>query len=125
MLVEDNKVNQMVALGLLKKLGYECEVAINGLEALEKVQQQQFDLILMDMQMPVMDGLTATKKIRELDHPSSNTPIIAVTANAMAEDLKSCFEAGMNDHLGKPFNKQDLQDYIERHIAQHQSKMGI
>ena len=125
LLVEDNKVNQMVALGLLKKLGYECEVAINGLDALEKVQQQQFDLILMDMQMPVMDGLTATKKIRELDHPSSNTPIIAVTANAMAEDLKSCFEAGMNDHLGKPFNKQDLQDYIERHIAQHQSKIAI
>lgn len=116
LLVEDNKVNQMVAVGLLKKLGYSCHIANNGEEALAAVEAEVFDLILMDMQMPVMDGVTATQKIRRLDHPSASTPIVAVTANAMPEDLNACLDAGMNDYLCKPFNKTDLSDKIEKYL---------
>ncbi|TVQ72747.1 MAG: response regulator [Oceanospirillales bacterium] len=117
LLVEDNKVNQMVAVGLLKKLGYSCTIANNGAEALDLVEAELFDLILMDMQMPIMDGVTATKKIRQLDHPSALTPIIAVTANALPEDLKACLDAGMNDYLSKPFSKKDLSDRIEKYLS--------
>ena len=117
LLVEDNKVNQMVAVGLLKKLGYTCSIANNGAEGLALAETELFDLILMDMQMPVMDGVTATEKIRQLDHPSASTPIIAVTANALPEDLKACLDAGMNDYLSKPFSKKDLSDIIEQHLA--------
>ncbi|QEW07354.1 ATP-binding protein [Nitrincola iocasae] len=112
LLVEDNKVNQMVATGLLKKLGYQCVVANNGKEAIEQVIAQSFDLVLMDMQMPVMDGITATRKIRALDHPAASVAIVAITANAMLEDREACFSAGMNDFLSKPFNKEDLAEKV-------------
>ncbi len=111
-MVEDNKVNQMVATGLLKKLGYQCVVANNGKEAIEQVIAQSFDLVLMDMQMPVMDGITATRKIRALDHPAASVAIVAITANAMLEDREACFSAGMNDFLSKPFNKEDLAEKV-------------
>lgn len=116
LLVEDNKVNQMVAVGLLKKLGYRCDIANHGAEALISVQKEVYDLILMDMQMPVMDGVTATREIRKLDHPSALTPIIAVTANALPEDIKACMDAGMNGFLSKPFNKNDLYKQLQTHL---------
>ncbi|WP_417578930.1 response regulator [Nitrincola sp.] len=117
LLVEDNKVNQMVAIGLLKKLGYQCVVASNGEEALEKITAQHFDLVLMDMQMPIMDGVTATRKIRALDHPAASVAIVAITANAMLEDREACFSAGMNDFLSKPFNKEDLAEKVKRWLG--------
>lgn len=117
LLVEDNKVNQMVAVGMLKTLGYRCSIANHGAEALTAVEAEVFDLILMDMQMPVMDGVTATKRIRNLDHPSALTPIVAVTANVMPDDLKACLDAGMNDYLCKPFNKAELSERIEKYLG--------
>ncbi|KDE41228.1 Sensory box histidine kinase/response regulator [Nitrincola lacisaponensis] len=117
LLVEDNKVNQMVAVGLLKKLGYSCVIANHGEEALEQLQHSHFDLVLMDMQMPVMDGITAARRIRALDTAISEVPIVAVTANVMPEDRQKCFDAGMNDFLSKPFNKEDLAQKIERWLG--------
>lgn len=117
LLVEDNKVNQMVAVGLLKKLGYSCVIANHGEEALEQLQHSHFDLVLMDMQMPVMDGITAARRIREMDSAVSKVPIVAVTANVMPEDRQKCLDAGMNDFLSKPFNKEDLAQKIERWLG--------
>lgn len=111
LLAEDNLVNQMVAGALLKKLGYQINVVNNGLEALQAVQQQDYDLILMDVQMPEMNGLTATKLIREYLSTQPNgkpVKIVAMTANAMAEDRQSCLDVGMDDYISKPINVQEI-----------------
>ena len=101
LLVEDNQINQEIVLGMLEDIGLTAQIAVNGLEAVNMLERAEFDLILMDMQMPVMDGLTATRTIREI--PGRETvPIVAMTANAFAEDKEKCLDAGMNDHLGKP-----------------------
>jgi len=104
LLVEDNRTNQIVAQGILKKLGYSCEVAEDGQKAVVAVQQQAYDLILMDLQMPVMDGIEATLEIRQLEQSGSvsRSVIIAMTANAMQGDKERCLEAGMDDYLSKP-----------------------
>jgi CheY-like chemotaxis protein len=106
LLAEDNLVNQKVAIFSLKKLGYKVDIANNGLEALNAVQQQTYDLVLMDVQMPEMDGLTATRLIRQ--HPGNQPRIVALTANALPEDRQTCLDAGMDDYLSKPFNVQQL-----------------
>jgi len=111
LLAEDNLVNQMVAGALLKKLGYQINVVNNGLEALQAVQQQDYDLILMDVQMPEMNGLMATKLIREYLSTQPNVKpvkIVAMTANAMAEDRQSCLDVGMDDYISKPINVQEI-----------------
>jgi PAS domain S-box-containing protein len=101
LLVEDNPVNQMVGRLLLKRLGYQIDIAENGFDAVQATQEKLYDLILMDVQMPKMDGLTATKLIRS--HPlNSQTQIVAMTANAMPEDRQACFDAGMDDYISKP-----------------------
>jgi PAS domain S-box-containing protein len=109
LIVEDNKVNQMVANRLLSKLGYHADLANNGLEAVQAVQKQLYDLIFMDVQMPEMDGLTATKLIREKYNGSSHqVQIVAMTANALLEDRQACLDAGMDDYVSKPINIQEI-----------------
>ena len=111
LLVEDNKINQSLALTVLTREGHSAEVAANGLEAVEMLQTKAYDLVLMDMQMPEMDGLEATQVIRrELGFRS--LPIIAVTANAMKGDRELCLQAGMNDYLSKPIERQALREKI-------------
>ncbi len=107
LLVEDNELNQEVATELLRSAGLIVDVAVNGAIAVERVQQANYALVFMDMQMPVMDGLSATREIRKLPS-SSELPIVAMTANAMAGDRDRCLEAGMNDHLAKPIDPDQL-----------------
>ena len=135
LLAEDNATNQKLALHLLKRLGYRADVAANGLEVLEAVQQRPYDVILMDVQMPEMDGLEATRRIRKLDtgysildtgieqqpsshqHPASSIQhpaIIAMTANAMEGDREACLEAGMDDYISKPIRTEELVMALER-----------
>jgi CheY-like chemotaxis protein len=112
--VEDNFVNQKLAVALLGRLGYTHDLAENGVEAVQAAQTKAYSLILMDMQMPEMDGLEATRQIRSGDGPNANTWIIALTANAMQSDQDACREAGMNDFLSKPFNRETLSAAIAR-----------
>ncbi len=107
LLVEDNLINQKVSLQSLRGMGFDVELAVNGLEAIEKFKQSQYDLILMDIQMPVMDGITATKKIRQMEvdlKVRQPIQIIAITANSLKDDRQKCLEAGMNEYISKPFN---------------------
>jgi signal transduction histidine kinase/CheY-like chemotaxis protein/ligand-binding sensor domain-containing protein len=112
MLVEDNLINQLLATTILTKLGYKPHIANNGREAIDLLSQQAFDLILMDMQMPEMDGIEATKYIRQ--HFEVQPVIIAMTANAMREDREICLQAGMNDYLSKPVKPEDLMMMMEK-----------
>lgn len=127
LLVEDNPVNLMVAMRLLQLSNFECMSAVNGQIALEVLQQQPFDLVLMDCQMPVMDGYEATKAWRkiEAERNLSHLPIIAMTANAMAEDRQKCLDAGMDDFISKPVDKNLLQrimlDYLDKFQKSSQS----
>ena len=107
LLVEDNAVNQELALEILQEAGLRVDVANNGAEAVEKVAQKAYDGVLMDCQMPVMDGFEATRKIRQ-DARFAALPILAMTANAMAGDKEKCVEAGMNDHIAKPIDVAQL-----------------
>jgi PAS domain S-box-containing protein len=114
LLAEDNRINQMLAEALLAKLGLETECVANGSEAVEAVQKGNFALVLMDVNMPVMDGLQATREIRALDGPNASVPIIAMTASAMEEDRQRCAVAGMNDYMAKPVETEELQRLITR-----------
>lgn len=109
LLVEDNLINQKIVLLSLKKLVKNIDVAVNGKEALDKFGTSKYDLVLMDVQMPIMNGYTAAKKIREIEVSSnSHTPIIAITANALLGDKEECFAAGMDDYISKPFQIEVL-----------------
>jgi two-component system sensor histidine kinase/response regulator len=115
LLVEDNDINQQVAREMLEHAGLVVDVAVDGQQALDKVQAKPYDLVLMDMQMPVMDGVTATRLIRRIDR-LSQLPIVALTANAMPQDQKRCIEAGMNDYLFKPIEPEDLMEKLEQWV---------
>jgi CheY-like chemotaxis protein len=109
LLVEDNLINQKIVILSIQKLVKNIDVASNGKEALDKFGTSKYDLILMDIQMPVMDGIIATKKIREIETGTNkHTPIIAITANALAGDKENCLAAGMNDYISKPFQPEVL-----------------
>jgi signal transduction histidine kinase/CheY-like chemotaxis protein len=114
LLAEDNAVNQKVALRILDKLGYRADVASNGLEAIEALERQPYDVVLMDVQMPELDGLDATRRICERWPAESRPRIIAMTANAMIEDREACFAAGMDDYVAKPVRAEELADALSR-----------
>jgi two-component system, sensor histidine kinase and response regulator len=114
LLVEDNPANQNVALLFLARFGFNADLAQNGAEAVEAFAKKNYDLILMDCQMPGMDGFAATREIRRRELPGKRTPIVALTANALDEEREKCFEAGMDDHLAKPFRKADLNRLLDK-----------
>lgn len=114
LLVEDNQVNQLVATAMLASQGYLIDVAENGLEGVEAVIKGDYDIVLMDIQMPEMNGVEATHKIRALDGDKSSVPIIAVTAHAMHGDRETYLAAGMNDYVSKPIDPKLLLDAINR-----------
>lgn len=115
LLVEDNPVNQLVAKGMLAKLGCQVELATQGVEALARLEEQAFDLVLMDCNMPVMDGYEATRRIRERGR-WPGLPVVALTANAMPEERERCRAAGMDDYLAKPFRREDLLAVVDRWV---------
>ena len=117
--VEDNPINQKLIKRMLFKLGFEAIILSNGAEALDYTKTHQPNLVLMDVQMPVMDGLTATREIRKL-HDLPQPLIIAMTANAMQGDREICLEAGMDDYMSKPFKKEELKELLEKY-----SKQGV
>lgn len=125
LLVEDNEINQQIGKELLESQGAEIAIAENGAVALEKAQQEQWSIILMDVQMPVMDGYTASKEIRK-EFNADNLPILAMTANAMAGDREKALEAGMQDHITKPIDPNELYEKVNRWINStiHSSSKG-
>ena len=116
LLVEDNLVNQRVALGVIRKLGWQADVASDGVAAIDLVQRNQYSLVFMDCQMPEMDGYVATRNIRNLEAANGMppVPIVALTAHAMTGDRERCINAGMNDYLAKPFGLEELRDALNR-----------
>jgi two-component system sensor histidine kinase/response regulator len=123
LLVEDNDINQQVARELLEDIGLVVDVADNGQIALDMVQKAAYDLVFMDMQMPVMDGVTATREIRKL-RGFANLPIVAMTANAMEQDRRKCMDAGMNDFLVKPIDPNDMSAILLRWARPRRAAAG-
>ncbi|WP_207682014.1 PAS domain S-box protein [Desulfonema magnum] len=117
LLVEDNRLNQKVALAMMKKLGLSADLASNGTEAIKAIRTTSYDLVLMDIQMPEMDGIEATKKIRNSELEARNIPIIAMTANVMKGDRERCLEAGMNDYISKPIDPDELLSAVEKQLS--------
>ncbi len=124
LLVEDNEINQEIAAALLRKVGVRVEIANHGAEALEKVRNEDFDIVLMDLQMPVMGGVEATRKIRE-DVRFADLPIIAMTANAMSGDAEACLQAGMNAHLAKPIEPEVMYRELCRWVQRKKSSLPV
>jgi len=124
LLVEDSEMNRRLAVVYLKKMGYKVETASDGEEGLSKLKQGKFDLVLMDIQMPVLNGLETTKIVRSNKDPDIDhkVPIIALTANAMSQDRQICLNAGMNDYLAKPFKPEDLQAILEKYLGNRNVK---
>ena len=125
LLVEDNRVNQMVAKGILKRLGVDIEIAENGLEALSAIDPVRHSAVLMDCQMPEMDGFQATTAWRQREqNRGGHIPIIAMTANAMPGDQKRCLDAGMDDYITKPFKPEDLSKLLATYVSKFHSQAG-
>jgi two-component system sensor histidine kinase/response regulator len=114
LLVEDQSVNRDVAEGMLRALGLQVESAVDGRQALEMLAPGRFDVVLMDCQMPVMDGFSATKELRRRQGAEAGIPVIALTADTTTAAREACFAAGMNDYLGKPFNRASLRSVLAR-----------
>ena len=117
LVAEDNEVNQLVISAMLAQLGHSYEIACDGLEVLAKVTAGTYDLVLMDIHMPNLDGLAAARRIRALDSSVAQIPIIALTANAMVEDREAYIEAGMDDHVSKPVESKEIAQAIARVLA--------
>jgi CheY-like chemotaxis protein len=114
LLVEDNKINQFLASTILENFGLEAHTADDGLQGLERMKAEDFDLVLMDIQMPVMDGYESTIAMRAL---GISVPIIGLTANVYKEDIDKCMESGMNAHLGKPFTEVDIYNELKKWLG--------
>jgi CheY-like chemotaxis protein len=117
LVVEDNDINQMVALGMLEMLGYTAEIAESGDEAVAKASTRQYDAILMDLQMPRMDGYAASRLIRSEEAPGRRVPIIAMTASAIEGERERCTAAGMDDFLSKPVNSDRVAAVLGSHVG--------
>lgn len=117
LLAEDNLVNQKVAMRVLKHLGYQADVVGNGLEVIQAIANKSYDLILMDIQMPEMDGLETTQFIRNQEAESQLNPIaiVAITANATHDDQDTCRKVGMNDYISKPIQIEELRNILHRY----------
>lgn len=122
LVVEDNIVNQKVLSAHLKKLGHDVVVAENGKVALEALENQQFQCVFMDCQMPVMDGFDATRNIRESSESYATIPIVAVTANVMSTDRQKCLDAGMDDYVQKPYNRETIKLMLETYVYDYQDQ---
>ena len=107
-------VNQLVTRKLLEKIGHRVDVVANGIEAVDAVSKRPYDVVFMDIRMPEMDGLEATRLIRRLNGSGSDLPIIAMTANATEEDMQDCFDVGMTDFVSKPVNKNKIQTALKK-----------
>ncbi|SER17546.1 PAS domain-containing hybrid sensor histidine kinase/response regulator [Microlunatus flavus] len=116
LVVEDNELNQVVARGLVERLGFGADLAANGVEALDALRRQTYDLVLMDCHMPVMDGFAATARIREAERGGTRMPVVALTASATVADRERCLAAGMDDYLAKPIEPGRLADVLERWV---------
>jgi two-component system sensor histidine kinase/response regulator len=114
LVVEDNVINQKVAVGLLKRLGYHAEVADSGAKALHALESTTYALVLMDCQMPGMDGLEATRLLRRREPAGTHVPVIAMTGHAADEDRQRCLDAGMDDYLTKPIMIDELRSVLAR-----------
>ena len=125
LLVEDNEINQQVALEILQGAGLEVTVANDGREGIDAIQKNQYDAVLMDIQMPVMDGYTASREIRNLKSEIRNVPIIAMTAHAMAGDEQKSIEAGMNDHVTKPIDPDQLFATLQKWISPVEERAAV
>jgi CheY-like chemotaxis protein len=112
LLAEDNVVNQKLALRLLQQMGYRADLASNGIEAIESIERQPYDVVLMDVQMPEMDGLEASRRITARWQPGERPRIVAMTANAMAGDREECLAAGMDDYVTKPIRVDALVEAL-------------
>ena len=119
LLAEDNEINQEIARAVLEAVGHQVDLVADGVQAVNAVQAKAYDLVLMDVQMPVMDGMTATQRIRALAHPASRLPIIAMTANVLPQQIGQVRSAGMDDHVGKPFKKEELYAAVDRWLGQN------
>jgi CheY-like chemotaxis protein len=115
LLVEDNEINQLVAVKLLSQYNIELDIAVNGQNALDKLSTETYDLIFMDIQMPIMDGVEATKRIRQ-NLSSEILPIVALTANVMSEDIEHYKSIGINECLGKPFEQAELENIVNHYL---------
>jgi CheY-like chemotaxis protein len=120
LLAEDNPTNQFIAVRMLQQLGCRVEVAGNGVEAVDALRQTVYDLVLMDMMMPEMDGIAATRLIRAETGPNRSVPIIGVTANAFTQDREACLDVGMTGFLAKPITKARLREAMEEALSAEQ-----
>ena len=118
LMVEDTELNCKFILKLLNKVGLSCDIANDGIKAIEMFKSKKYDLIFMDCQMPLMDGYEATRQIRKIEGDSFHTPIIAMTANAMKADQKKCYEAGMDDYISKPVDTRKLVSLLHKYVEE-------
>lgn len=121
LVAEDNRINQLYLVELIQYFGCKVDLVENGEEALAAIKRHRYDLVLMDCQMPEMDGLTATAEVRKLEKSGQQTgrvPIVAITANALQGDLERCLEAGMDDYVSKPIESHRLQEVLAKWLKQ-------